>query len=703
MKQKVLDTILAQVSGINIKKLMKKISIDINTLEEILLELRLDGKILLVENKYITFPDNLYLGKIINSSTGKKYISFNDDRIDIDTDFINRVVLNDVVVFELNDMKKAEIISVIKRELGTMPCEVIDNCGKKTIVPYYDGIKINLSNDVMNILYDGDIILVDISSSGIDDYSSARFIKKIGRRDDPSMDDVMVAMSYGFDNEYSDEYLNEVNEMPNSISEDEIVSRVDFRYQNCFTIDGVYSKDMDDCVYGEFIDDNVIRVYVHIADVSHYVKNNSLVFARACEKTTSLYMNNTVFPMLHSILSNGICSLCPNVDRLTKTVIMDIDSNGKIINFNVVRSIIKSKMKMNYDDCDLAINGENIPDGYDKFLNEISILYNAMLRLEKRYVKNGKLEFANTEEKIVYDNNNNIDSISDSSYSVSAKIIENLMIAANETVALWLFNMQIPAIYRVLEQPSSDKINQAIDVLNRYGYRLKKVGNVEDSRTIQILLNKIRDYEAYPLISQLLVMSMQRAIYSTKNVGHYALGCDAYLHFTSPIRRLPDLLVHSVIDMIYDNKIFDCDFEELERYLEKFALHSSTMERQADMAEADGRRRLIVEKMSSMIGMETEATICEVGKLIRVKVMGIDTYVKESNLSSNFIFDSKRKLYYDTVNLGYLTLGTRINVKISYVNVINRSVLVDIVSVITANDNINSNVNNVVKKKTLKM
>ena len=699
MEEKIIEIIENGISGINIKKLQKKTNLELYELQDILSKLKLEGKILQLGNKYIPFPDDLNIGTVIASTTGKKYISYNQNKsISIPPDLSDEVILHDVVSFKINSMNKPEIISIIDRPLGKIACEVINYNGKKKIVPYHSSIQFILSKEEMETLNDGDIILVDTNLVDIGDYSKAKLIKKIGRRDDPLIDDIIIATSYGFDNEYTEEYLEEVKKIPTSVQESDLVDRVDFRYQNCFTIDGIYTKDMDDGVYGEILNDDIIRVYVHIADVSHYIKPNSKIFERACNKTTSLYMNNSVFPMLHSTISNGICSLNPNEDRLAKTVIMDIDKSGRIIQFNIVKSVINSKMKMNYDDCDnILLNGE-IPSGYEPFLQELAVLKEVTDRLESKYIKKGKLTFANTEQKIIYDENNNIEEIKEPEYSPSAKIIENLMIAANETVASWLYNMEIPAIYRILEQPSKETINEAIDMLNKYGYNIRHITNTDDHRAIQKILEHIRNYDAYPLISQILIMSMKRARYSTENIGHYALGSEAYLHFTSPIRRLPDLLVHTICDLLLDkNKdITKYNLNELETKLENLAIRSSEMERRADMAEIDAKRRLIIETLSTMIGCKIEAIVCEINKLIRIKLMGIDTNANGSNLSNNFMFDTKRKQYYD-INCGeYLTLGTKVIVQLLDANSTNRSIKVSILSIVETNSKEHS------KKKVLK-
>ena len=343
MKERILELIRKNSGKITFKNLLNEFNIGRNELNKVLLELKLDGEILQVGNKYKIFPNDLYLGSITISSSGRKYIFHDGEKISVASNFFNDIFLNDVVAFRINDNNEAEIISIVDRTLGKMTCEVKLIDGKKIIIPFHEGININLDDSVLNKLYDGDIIVVNITPDNIQGINECEYIETIGRRDDPLIDDLAIALNYGFDNIYDEEYMDEVDKFPTFVTEKEVTDRADFRSQQSFTIDGIDTKDMDDGVYAEMLENGIIRVYVHIADVSHYVKKNSRIFERACEKTTSLYLNNSVFHMLHHIISNGICSLNPEVDRLTKTVIMDIDKDGNIINYDIVKSVIKSK------------------------------------------------------------------------------------------------------------------------------------------------------------------------------------------------------------------------------------------------------------------------------------------------------------------------------------------------------------------------
>lgn len=536
MNNKILEIIKNNNGKITFKMLSKKINIESQKLKDILLELKLDGKILQLGNKYMIFPDNLKMGTVMVSASGNKYISYNDMRIPIPSDFFNSLIISDIVSFrfidEDNENPKIEVISIIDRPLGKMTCTVMNINGRKQIVPYREGIKISLPLKEIDNLFVGDIILVDVTPNEIDEYCNGTFIKKIGRVDDPCISDIEILLNYGFDNEYSDKYMEELSKYPKKVTEEETIGRQDYRNQKSCTIDGIDTKDMDDGVFAEIINDEIIRVYVHIADVSHYVKIGSEVFKRACDVTTSVYTNNSVFHMLHYIISNGICSLNPNEDRLAKTVILDIDKKGNIVDYNIVKSVINSKKKMSYEDIDQILLNNSIPQGYENFISEILVLKEAANRLEKRYSNNGKIGFENTELSKSYNNDGTICEISTIGDTPARKIIEYLMIAANETVANWLISIGIPAIFRIHEAPDVSKINQIIDEINAFGFNIRHVTNVDTPKNIQRILDKVKNSGKFPLISQMLICGMKRARYSVYNIGimHCGLMLICILH-----------------------------------------------------------------------------------------------------------------------------------------------------------------------------
>ena len=245
--------------------------------KELILELKLDGKILQLGNKYQLFPDDLVIGEVSTTLSGNKVIFYNDVKYTIlDDELSKAVLLNDVVAIRLNDNDEASVVSIIDRRIKNITCEVKIVDGVKKIIPYHKNIKVSLGKDDLKEVLDGDIILVDIDINEEDEYCNARLVKKLDIKNSPNKDEIIIAMNYGFDNDYSDEYLEELSRIPKDTNNEDLSKRVDFRELTTCTIDGIYTKDMDDAVSARRIDDNIIRVYVHISDVAHYVKPGSL-------------------------------------------------------------------------------------------------------------------------------------------------------------------------------------------------------------------------------------------------------------------------------------------------------------------------------------------------------------------------------------------------------------------------------------------
>lgn len=668
MEEKILETIKKENGKITFKNLLRMYNVGSLELNKILLKLKTEGKILQVGNKYRIFPDDLIIGSIVESATGKKYIMYNGDKIPVAPSFFDNVILNDTVAFKINEDYEAEIISIADRAMGKMTCEVKEIDGKKEVIPFHEGIEIKLDDNILGKLYDGDIIVVNISEE------NTTYLETIGKRTDPMLTDRAIAISCGFDDEYDEELEKEVDKYPTSVSEEEIIGRKDYRNQFSFTIDGINTKDMDDGVYGEMLPDGTIRVYVHIADVSHYIKPGSKLFERAIKLTTSLYMNNSVIHMLHSKISNGICSLNPNCDRLTKTVVMDIDKDGHIVNYDIQRSVINSKKKMTYEDVDEIIMKNNMVPGYEPFEKTLYILYDAAMRLEKHFVEEiGKITFAETKPSVDYNDDGTVKKVGNPENSIARKIIENIMIGANATVADWFINIGIPTIFRIHELINITKINAIIEVLNKNGFHIRQVKDASDPKIIQKILESLKNCKEFELISEMFVSAMSRARYSTKNLGHYALALLAYLHFTSPIRRLADLLVHTMIDMVLDHpeKLTDEYLPKIKEKLEEYAKKASKMERQAKKAEEISERIAILNYLKRTDTIYHEATVVEVGKRIKIRIDGVDTYINSHDLDKVLSFDAKRKRYFDRNTGQHLKIGAKLYVKINNISPIN--------------------------------
>lgn len=687
MKEKILEIIELHHDKITHNHLLQRTQLDEQTLNKILLELKLEGKILQTNNKYSVFPENMYIGTVSISKSTNKVIFSKGKMIPISQKFINSTILHDKVSYTINESGEAVITSIIDRTLHNVTCIVKTNGKKKKLECFHKGITINLKDEELENFKDGDIILVNIGLNTIeDDYYKATFKGIIGNISEPNADEIAIAANYGFDNTYTEEYLEELNQIPTEVTEEDCINRTDLRNINFVTIDGIDAKDMDDAIYAEKITGGY-RVYVSISDVSHYVKYGTEIFKRAFEKGTSYYANNIVFHMLHSIISNGICSINPNVDRLTKTVVMEIDNNGKITSSNIYKTVIRSRMKMNYDDVDKVINNEIYPDEYNQYENLIKTLHEVTTLLENRAKHvNGKVDFPSDELIKTYDEFGNVTSSKEMEDTPARKLIEYLMISANQSIASFIYYCGIPSIYRIHETPDLKKVNETLRIINEsdVGIKFRSIDSVKKPKVIQSILHKLSDIEEYPILAGILLQDMQRAVYSTQNLGHYALGLEFYTHFTSPIRRLCDLMVHMILDMILENYelIYTIDFKELENFLQEASKQASRMERQADAGEYESSRLAIIKSMEKDIGQELEATVINVGDSIKVKVNGIDAYVKYKYLSDNFNYDTNSGRYFDKYNNKVLKMGARVIVKLDSINLNTRTINLDILGIV---------------------
>ena len=676
--------------------LAKDLEVSKDYLEKMILELRLDGKIFEHNNKYTLFPDGMLIGKISVTRSGNKVIFGDSGMIPVASNFFNSVILNDSVSFKINDKGEADITSIIDRKITSASCKVVFKGKKKKLECYYSGIEVELPKDIMDTFSDGDIISVNIGINDIDSkYCKCSFKGIIGHANDPNIDEKIIGENYGFHNNYSDDYMEEIAKIDGTITEKELAKRKDLRDLPFVTIDCVGAKDMDDGVYGYRFSGGY-RIYVTIADVSHFVKFSSKIFERAYELGNSCYINNTVIHMLHSLLSNLVCSLNPDEDKLTKTVVMDIDKNGKIVDFDICKSVIRSRKKMDYTSVDKILVDNEIPSGYEEYVDTIRILSEAATALENNAVNVlGRVDFPSTENIKEYDEFGNVTKVTSGkiSSSPSEKLIEYLMIAANQCVASYLLNCCMPSEYRVHKPASLAKVNAFLRELNDdkdinvdengKKHKFKLLDSSSHPKAIQGLLKKLSNMNEYPIIASMLLQCMERAEYSVENIGHYALGLDVYTHFTSPIRRLCDLIVHMILDLLLaDYEMIDkVDFDKMEEFLEEACAQASRMERQAEAAEYDGDRLAIIKSMQSHIGEEYDAVVWDVTDYIRIRVNGIDCFAKFKDLSDDFGYDDDSGKYYDKNNDKVLKLGATIKVKLKEINTNNRTIKVDILGV----------------------
>ena len=374
-------------------------------------------------------------------------------------------------------------------------------------------------------------------------------IEILGHKNDPGVDILSVIHKHGLPQEFPGEVLQQANEAPETIDESEIENRRDLRNEMIVTIDGADAKDLDDAVTVTKLDNGNYKLGVHIADVSHYVTEESPIDEEAVERGTSVYLVDRVIPMIPHRLSNGICSLNPKVDRLTLSCEMEIDSDGEVVNHEIFQSVIKTTERMTYSDVNsiLTEQDEELHKRYEPLIPMFQLMEELAEALRGKRMHRGAIDFDFKESKVLVDEDGKPTDVVLRERSVAEKLIEEFMLAANETIAEHFHWMDVPFIYRIHEDPKEDKLRRFFEFITNFGYIVKGTANSVHPRALQEIIEEVRGKPEEMVISTVMLRSMQQAKYDPENLGHFGLSAEFYTHFTSPIRRYPDLIVHRLI------------------------------------------------------------------------------------------------------------------------------------------------------------
>lgn len=568
-----------------------------------LTELERNGKIFHDKSSYKKWPKGLTLTKLELDNKGRAFFKIDDKKVYPLGDELKGAIQQDILAVS---RKGKHIEKIISRKMSHVVLEVIEVDGVKqlepVLLPSKEKINVRISSKDMKGLAIGDRIIADVSLTKADEYYEADFVDKLGRIDDPNIDIISIAAKYGFDINFSHEAMEEANNIPQTVKEQELINRYDFSDNLLtFTIDCDETKDMDDAVSLIKKEDGHYILGVHIMDVAHYVKRGTHLDKEAYDRGLSTYPANTVIPALPHILSNGICSLNPNSKRLTKSIIMELDENGELINYNLVNSCITSKKKMAYSKVNKILDNEEIYDDYLPYVDNLKLMKELSDKLTAIREREGMLTFNEEEVVIIEDDKGNIMGIEKKDNGAAGKIIENYMIMANYCADLYLNFTIGRSIHRVHANPDPKRLEQAKDKLSSLGINLPKVDNIDTSSYLQTVLDEYKDSSQYPIVSEILLQALPRAIYSPYPLGHFGLGLSYYSHFTSPIRRYPDLKVQQIIDSYIAN---DLNTIESEEKLAEICEHCSFKERQADLLE----KEVVKVKMMDYVDSHKEKT-----------------------------------------------------------------------------------------------
>lgn len=623
MKEKILEILKEETKGKNINEINNKLHLrgmeEITELEDNLKELVTEGILHISKNREYMLMSNtksLKVGKLRINKNGNGFVECEPEDIFVHSNDLNGAINGDFVEVEiktrLNDPEpEGYIRNILKRDLKNVVGEMVKD--KKTLAFKPDDEKLNiavkLTKESMKGCVEGHKVIISI----IKEIGNRTFLGKvekiIGHKNDPGVDILTIAAKHSIETEFSEEVKRELKNIPDEVCENDLIGRTDLTKEMIFTIDGDDTKDIDDAISVKRDGKNYV-LGVHIADVSNYVKVGSALYDSAFSRGTSSYLADTVIPMIPHQLSNGICSLNPEVIRLTISCVMTIDGNGKVISYDIFPSYIKSRKQMTYKNVNKILDENIIPEGYGEFADTLKLMHELSKILRQEKINRGYIDFGIDEAKVIQDENGKAIDIVKRVQGTGEKLIEDFMIAANETVATHISNLDLPFIYRVHDLPNAEKIEDFSNLIKQMGYQIHTNLNKITPVTMQKLLNEFRDKDEFVILSDMLLRSMKKAIYSTNNIGHFGLASKNYTHFTSPIRRFPDLTVHRLLrTYLFENRI---DMETINfnaKYLIDVAEHSSETEVNSVEAERDVLDMKMAEYMESHIGEEYEGII----------------------------------------------------------------------------------------------
>ncbi len=569
------------------------------------------------KDKYMLFNNsNLKVGKFMSTKKGYGFVDIEgDEDVFIDQSNINGAINSDQVVVEITSKKglklEGRILRVVERKLKQFVGKVYFK-NNKCLVDIDDkkaNLNIIVDQDKSLGAVSGHKVLVRLLNRVDNQTYKGAIIKILGHVDDPGVDILSIAAKYEIEEEFPKPAIEQLKSIPDHVLEEEYQGRIDLRDEMIFTIDGDDTKDIDDAISLEKLDNGNYKLGVHIADVSYYVKENTPLDEEAYKRGTSSYLANTVIPMLPHELSNGICSLNPNVDRLAISCVMEIDDKGEVVNYDIFESVIKSRIQMTYKKVNSILEENIIPDGYEPYVDTLKEMSKLADILRENKIKKGYIDFDIDEAKIITNENGETIDVRLRERGTGEKLIEDFMIAANETVARHVTYLDYPFIYRIHGEPNEEKINNFLNFISILGYSVHKMKKITP-KSMQELLGELKDVKEYPILSTLLLRSMQKAVYDPNNIGHFGLASKCYTHFTSPIRRYPDTTVHRLLrTYMFSKNISNDTLKYWEQKLVAVAEHSSERERAAIDCEREVDDMKMAEYMEKHIGEEFTGTI----------------------------------------------------------------------------------------------
>ena len=621
LKKQLFDFLKTQYGGLKPEEICNEMGIvntdDISLIQELLEEGVKEYTLYFTnKKKYILIErcPNFIVGTVQIKKKGfgfvvpdKKEDGTKEEDVFIKEEDLNKALNGDYVLVEITkeavkgDNPEGKILRILKRDKNNIIGEVKIKDGQLYFEPVDKKVGfIHVPQDELDKCVAGEIICVKLAT----DFKKlvASEIVHLGHKDDARIDVLEECAKYDIFDQFPEDCIQQVEALPTKVRPEDLEGRVDLRDKMIFTIDGADTKDIDDAISLE-IKDGYYYLGVHIADVTYYVPEGSPLDREAYRRGTSTYPASYVIPMYPHTLSSGICSLWDNQDRLAVTCMMKINSKGKVVDYEAYNSVIRSRKKMTYDAVNQIIEDDVTPEGYEEFAETLKNMQTLAHIIRNERTLRGASDFEVDELKVVCDDEGKPEKIAKRTRGEGEKLIEDFMVVANETVCYMIAVLQLVCIFRIHDKPQEDKLSEFIHFCELNGIHLKMPKEMT-AREFQKMLNEIPndDPQFAQILRSKLIRTMSKAIYSPDNIGHFGLASENYAHFTSPIRRYPDDILHRLVkDFIIDHKLDKKTIEFYENHMDEWCRHCSDREQASDKAEREVDKMKMAEYMENYL------------------------------------------------------------------------------------------------------